>query len=165
MKAMFHIWLSVQSFEKKKKILSLLCGTSVYSPALPNSDFVLLTLYTHSHPFFSQHLTSTFQFKWTQPWQCSKEEKRTHVIREILYVKEKLEENCVFLNIAGSSFSIKMLRCRSCKWFFTNCSVKMKGEIEMPSAPRKSREKIYWGACPFLAKVVAGRRDPILLCW
>lgn len=93
-----------------------------------------------------------------------KEGKRNCLIREILYVKKKQEENCVFLNMAGSRFPIKMLLCRSWKWFFMTCSVKMKGKIEIPPAPWKSREKIYWGACPFLAKVVAGRRDPIL-CW
>lgn len=30
------------------------------------------------------------------------------MIREILYVKKKWEENCVFLNVAGSRFSIKI---------------------------------------------------------
>lgn len=78
---------------------------------------------------FFQHLSSTFPLRWsiwaplsqTTPMQEGK-----HAIRGTLYMEKKWEEKCVFLEVACSMFSIKMPLCRSWKWFFTTCSVKMK---------------------------------------
>lgn len=56
---------------------------------------LLLTLYSHSHTFFLQHLTSIFQLKGSikvlpaLSSQCRKEENRNNVTRKTFHVKNK----------------------------------------------------------------------------